>query len=457
MKNLLQRRNNRNKKLVALIDGEHYPQVNRDAINLLKECFSGVFCGIIFLGGTEKISGMDLKEYYGEKIFIIRELDTDFIEALRYFKPDIAYDLSDEPVVDYQARMKIASFCLVEDCDYMGPDFLFSHQPEKIKVSKPGISIIGTGKRIGKTAISSHIARIFKGENIEVCIVAMGRGGPGEPRVMKGSEVEITPRYLLDLSRSGIHASSDYIEDALLGGITTVGCRRCGGGFGGGIFMTNVDRGIEIAETLNPGVMIVEGSGASVPPVSVDCTICVVGAHQGWESIVGYLGIYRIMMADLVILTMCEEPMASEEEILLLENEIRKFNPAVKIIRTVFRPRPLSNIKNRKIFVALTAQEAIRNKIESYLEMEYGAEVASISFALADRTRLKKDLMDSPPFDMILTELKAAAVDFITEYALKNMIGISYIDNIPLILNKNVILREELFELLKMEKIKYAG
>ena len=40
------------------------------------------------------------------------------------------------------------------------------------------ISIIGTGKRIGKTAISSYIAKLFSEEDINVAILAMGRGGP---------------------------------------------------------------------------------------------------------------------------------------------------------------------------------------------------------------------------------------------------------------------------------------
>ena len=58
----------------------------------------------------------------------------------------------------------------------------------------------------------------------------MGRGGPAEPVV-----VESPPSVedLLALSRAGAHAASDYLEGAALAGVTTVGCRRCGGGLAG--------------------------------------------------------------------------------------------------------------------------------------------------------------------------------------------------------------------------------
>lgn len=161
MKSLLQKKDNKNKKIIALIDGEHYPEVTRDAISLLKNYFSGTFSGIVFLGGAEKLIVDDLEGYFKEKVYIISDLDSDFCSALQYFKPDIAYDLSDEPVIDYRIRMKIASFCMANECSYMGPDFLFNWEKRDIKIPKKTLSIIGTGKRIGKTAISSYIAKLL--------------------------------------------------------------------------------------------------------------------------------------------------------------------------------------------------------------------------------------------------------------------------------------------------------
>jgi cyclic 2,3-diphosphoglycerate synthase len=443
--NLLKKKNNKGKSLVALIDGEHYPSVTYDAINMLKKIYTGDFKGIIFLGGTEKLTIDNIEDFFGEKVYTIKDIDSDFMKALEYFKPDIVYDLSDEPVVNYIIRMKIASFCLYQKCSYMGPDFLFSYEKKNRICKKPSIAIIGTGKRIGKTAISSYISRLLKSENVRVCVVAMGRGGPEKPQLIDGSYVDINPEYLLDINSKGMHASSDYIEDALTSRVATIGCRRCGGGFGGKVFMSNVEEGISTAEKLNPDLIIVEGSGASVPDVKADFCVCVIGGGQEWGSIVGYLGIYRILSADLVIITMCEKPIADEDKIRYLEKEIRKVNPVAPILRTVFRPEPLSDISGKKIFLAMTSNEVIESSIKKYLEDNFKCSVAKISFNLGNRKKLKEDIEKNKDYyDTILTELKAASVDVLTDYAHKNNKGIIYLNNITVVLNDEDILRDKL-------------
>ena len=133
MINLLKRKSNKDKDLIVLIDGEHYPQVTYDAIAMLKKIYPGNFKGIVFLGGTEKLVVDDLETFFGERVYKIKDIDIDFQAALKYFKPDIVYDLSDEPVVNYMIRMKIASFCLYHKCSYMGPDFLFSYEIQNLK------------------------------------------------------------------------------------------------------------------------------------------------------------------------------------------------------------------------------------------------------------------------------------------------------------------------------------
>lgn len=452
MISLLKKKNNKNKSLVVLIDGEHYPQVTCDAISELKRIYKGNFKGIVFLGGTEKLPATNIEDFFGDKVYIIRDIDNDFEDALRYFKPDIAYDLSDEPVVNYIVRMKIASYCLANECSYMGPDFLFSYEKKNIRCRKPTLSIIGTGKRIGKTAISSYVSKIFTGENIDVCVVAMGRGGPREPQVIRGDRINITPEYLLDINSKGMHASSDYIEDALTSRVTTVGCRRCGGGFGGKIFMSNVKKGLKIAEKLNPDLIIVEGSGASVPDVETDSCICVISAAQSWENIVGYLGIYRILSADLIILTLCEEPMASRDKINFIEDKIRKINLRAPVIKTIFRPQPLSDIRGKRIFMAMTASRDIEHKIKEYMEDNFKCRIEQMSFNLSDREKLRMDLEKSKNYETILTELKAASVDVLTDYAYKNKKEVVYMNNTPLISDGEDVLKDELKKLFRKEK-----
>ena len=145
MIDLLKSTQNRDKKLAVLIDGEHYPDINLDAIRLLKKYFKGSVVGIIFLGGTEKLVYSDMEKFYGYRVFEIADLDNDFPKGLELFKPDLVYDLSDEPVVNYFARMKIASYCFSAGCSYAGPDFYFDNELKNISLSKAAVLIIGTG------------------------------------------------------------------------------------------------------------------------------------------------------------------------------------------------------------------------------------------------------------------------------------------------------------------------
>ena len=107
----------------------------------------------------------------------------------------------------------------------------------------PSIGVIGTGKRVGKTAVTGHLARLLARDR-DVVVVAMGRGGPAEPEVV---ETPPTVDELLALSRAGRHAASDHLEIAALSGVTTIGCRRAGGGFAGAVFSSNVAAGARLA------------------------------------------------------------------------------------------------------------------------------------------------------------------------------------------------------------------
>ena len=89
----------------------------------------------------------------------------------------------------------------------------------------PKLAVIATGKRTGKTALAGHLARLLADD--DPLIVCMGRGGPAQP-VLVGPDTTLDD--LLALARSGAHAASDYLEDAVLAGVRAVGCRRVGAG-----------------------------------------------------------------------------------------------------------------------------------------------------------------------------------------------------------------------------------
>ena len=133
-------------------------------------------------------------------------------------------------------------------------------------------------------------------------IVAMGRGGPAEPQVAEAGSV--TVESLARRVRRGEHAATDYLEDALFAGVTTVGARRVGGGLAGMPFATNVREAGMLAARRGAGLVILEGSGSSIPPMPWDAGILVAPVGVPIEYLTGYLGPYRILRSDLFVITM---------------------------------------------------------------------------------------------------------------------------------------------------------
>jgi len=80
--------------------------------------------------------------------------------------------------------------------------------------------------------------------------------------------------------------------------------------------------------------------------------------------------------------------------------------------------------------------------------------VVKASFNLSRRNELRKDLDNSPEFDLILTELKAAAVDVLTDYASKKKKEVVYLDNIPIFTGSKIDFKGELIKLIRRRKNK---
>ncbi|MGH3147270.1 MAG: 2,3-diphosphoglycerate synthetase, partial [Rubrobacter sp.] len=212
---------------------------------------------------------------------------------------------------------------------------------------------------------------------------------------------------------------------------TTVGCRRCGGGLAGEPFVSNVLEGTEIANGLDTRVTVFDGSGAAIPPVEVGRRVLVAGAHQDPEYIVGFLGTYRLLVSDLLLLTMSEEPMASEEKVTRLVHAVRDVKPELTVIPTVFRPRPVGEIGGLRVAYVSTAPQSVLDKLARHLEERYRCEVVATSGNLSDRKGLARDLDGMPEVEAYLTEIKAAAVDVVTRRGAEEGRPVLYCDNDP--------------------------
>ncbi|MBU7010963.1 MAG: 2,3-diphosphoglycerate synthetase [Theionarchaea archaeon] len=422
-------------KILVLIDGEHYPPVTRDTVLSIGPDVKAA----VFMGGTEKIGSVkELTDYialplYSTKTRSITDIINCIVTACEKHDIQQVIDLSDEPVVDYAARFCIASVLMKEDIQYKGSDFCFTPPHLYDVLSKPSMMVIGTAKRVGKTAISGYIARTLKSNGYTPCIVTMGRGGPAEPEIVRGDKIELTPSYLVKQADAGKHAASDHWENALTSRVITVGCRRCGGGMAGAPFTSNTVEGAITANDLDTDFVIMEGSGITLPSVKTDTCVVVVGAHQSTESIEKYFGPFRILIADLAIVMMCEEPMASPEKVETMEKVLDKIHPGIKQAHCVFRPIPLGSIKGRKVALVTTAPPAVLERnIVPYLEETYNCEIVGASPHLSNRPKVRKDLEHFlPAADLLLTEVKASSIDVATREALNSGIEVVYMDNVP--------------------------
>jgi cyclic 2,3-diphosphoglycerate synthetase len=388
-------------KALAVIDGEHYEPVVRDALAALPYEVVGVWLA----GGAEKLRG---GEDYGAPV--VSSLEAGIAEH----EPELVIDLSDEPVLGPRERFRVASRVLASGLPYVGPDFRFD-PPEFAPFALPSLAVIGTGKRVGKTAVTGHVARLFANDR-DVVVVAMGRGGPPEPEL---AEVRPTPEDLLRLSREGRHAASDYLETAALTGVVTIGCRRAGGGFAGSPGESNVLAGAALAAEREPDLVIFDGSGAAIPPVEVGARVLVTSASQALDVATGYLNAYRILISDLVIVTGGADGRLREAIA-----EVKD----VPVVAVELRPRPMEAVAGRRVAYFSTVPVEVHDTLRSHLAEQHGADVAHVSGNLARRDALRAEL-EQVDADVYLVEIKAAAIDVVAEAAHERGRELVFADN----------------------------
>jgi cyclic 2,3-diphosphoglycerate synthetase len=369
---------------LVVIDGEHYPPVVRDAIAELPYEVVGAWLA----GGTEK-----LREDPEYGVPLLSRLQDGFGGA------EVVVDLSDEPVLGPRDRFLLASRVLAAGLRYEGADFHFE-PPEYASFPLPSLGVIGTGKRVGKTAVTVHVARLLARTG-SVVVVAMGRGGPAHPVT---ADVQPTLESLVELSRAGEHAASDYLETAALTGVVTIGCRRAGGGLAGTVTSSNVLEGAALAAEREPDVVVFDGSGAAIPPVQTDARILVCGRGQDPTA---YLNAYRVLVSDLVIS--------------IGPTDVGRVHrlKEVPLVQAELRLRPIEALAGRRVAVFTTGPAPIEH---------LDAEVTAVSRNLADRSKLREDLARADA-DVYLVEIKAAAIDVVAETAQERGAEVVFAEN----------------------------
>ena len=424
------------RRVVALVDGEHYPPVVADAIAV-----TGDVVAALLLGGAEKLRSRPAAGDYGVARLDLAEGDAPAALArlLADLGPDLVVDLSDEPVVTQRTRLRLAAVALHAGVAYRAGGLVL--EPERrVPYDLPSIAVAGTGKRVGKTAVAGQLARVAQGIVApgEVVIVAMGRGGPAAPELVAPGAVDVVA--LLARSRAGQHAASDFLEDALLAGVTAIGCRRCGAGLMGDVVHSTVAEGAALAASRAPALTIFEGSGACLPPVVADRTLLVTSSDADPEEVLGYLGPYRLLAADAV-LVVGDRP--SRE----LEAGIRDLRPGIPVLPCALVPEPSAPIAGRRVAVFTTARAGTHPGLRAALADRHGAEVVLVSGALADRRALRAAIA-TVDAEVFLTELKAAAVDVVAEAAAERGADLVFLANRPVAQDRSAAVDELLEQLI---------
>ena len=383
---------------IVLLDGEHHPSVVREAVARLAPV------GAVWCGGEEKVGRevlADTARHYGIEFDAAEAPE----RALRRLAPegDAVLDLADEPVLPAAAKLRLAALALHLGLRYETASESFEPpRYEQLDFDGRVLAVIGTGKRTGKTAVSCHLAALVREHGASPAIVSMGRGGPPEPAV---ASPDTTLEDLEAIAAEGGHAASDYLEDAVLARVPAVGCRRVGGSLAGVPFETNVVEGARVAAGLGVDTLILEGSGACVPGVAADATVCVVREP---EDALAALGPYRLHRADIV-LALAEVP-----------DELERTCEG-RLLPARLVPEPVEPLAtDARVAFFSTGSTACR-----------GVEPVVSSQNLARRGKLDYDLTRAAQerCDLYLTELKAAAIDTVAVHARRHGARLVFVRN----------------------------
>lgn len=406
---------------IALIDGQHYPTVIERTIDELRRSDQQPVAAV-FLGGSEKTAGtpeLSIPVLAGNPVETLER-------AIRQFSADVVVDLSDEPVLDYRSRFALVAVALAGGLSYVGSGYRIDPPVQPVLTEVPTVSVTGTGKRTGKTAVAIELARHWRQSGVDVVIVTMGRGGPPDPILLAADEFAPTVEGLTAMSDAGLHAASDYVEDAVFAGVDTVGTFRCGAGIAGGTDHHNFSAGVQKALSRDPALLIYEGSGTAIPPAAADASVLVMPATIDQEFLNGYLGPYRVRSATVaVVIDPNREDKDAAEEVRRL---LRRINPRLQVFDGHYALETSAPVAGHEVFVATTAPELAAPHIRRSL-LAAGAASVATSHNLSNRARLVEDLKAHRSADTVLIEVKAAAIEVVVPWARSHGVTVGLIHN----------------------------
>ncbi|MGH2978367.1 MAG: hypothetical protein ACRDLQ_01860 [Solirubrobacterales bacterium] len=419
--------------VVALIDGEHHPPVVRDALERVAGTEDIV--AVLFAGGEEKVSGSVLADpvaHYGYEVTLARGgVRAGLRDLAHEAGADAVVDLSGDPVLAADERFAVAAVALDLGLEYRAPGIRLTPPPvERIEAGVPILAVIGTGKRTGKTALGTHLAALLRYAGRSPVVVSMGRGGPARPQLVRAGALPGV-QDLIEIVRRGEHAASDYLEDAVLARVSAVGCRRCGEGPAGEAFESNVVEGVRLALREDPGIVVLEGSGAALPPVAADRTVCATSAARATVDALSYLGPVRLLRSQLLAVFGARDLDPAAREALV--ERLAEWVPREAIALCELEPEPAEQLPAGARVACFTTAPADAERRHREVLARHGVEPRRWSANLARRRDLERDVEDAlrDGCDVLLTELKAAAIEVVAARAVQAGARVAFLRNRP--------------------------
>ena len=344
----------------------------------------------------------------------------------RSHRAERVFDLSDEPVLREQRAVLAGSHALAAGLTYRGADFDVLAAPARPPVGVPTMAVIGTGKRIGKTAVSRP-----PGPSAHGLRSPRGGGGDGSGRAGAARRWWIRRAAPIGAGRVARRAPAPGARRVRLprgrgaGRVPTVGARRCGGGLAGAPSTSNVEQAVAelAAAEREPDLLLLEGSGAAVPPVAAERTDPGhVGCPAGTGAADAGLGPYRVLVSDMVVIDDVRAAAgAMRTGASRCEPAVETVSRAIPVVATVLRPVPAEDVAGARVALL---HHRVRCRFTDRLRttLQTGTAPRSPRWWARCRTgRRCARRLDAPGRAMrptcYLVEIKAAAIDVVAEAA----------------------------------------
>jgi len=109
------------------------------------------------------------------------------------------------------------------------------------------------------------------------------------------------------------------------------------------------------------------------------------------------------------------------------------------------------------VFFATTAPSAAGPTLSSKLEESSGCSVVGVTHSLGDRAALAREIDGAPAFEVLVTELKAAAVDVAAERASARGAEVVFSDNRPVTIEGDGEVKDLLVETARLAMERAEG